>query len=175
MLRDQEKNKATWHYRTHTETTMEQAGHIASRKDNRWTKRCTEWQPRRGKRSRGWASRRWQDDKAKEGTAWNRSCCCCLLNVPATCECISGTDLLNFTCCHTEIEVADPTFDLTQSQYTDTGLTSSSTDPIMPGAWQGSHWSANVSVTGMTQPKKIPVQTGFEPGIFHSRGGRLNH
>ena len=39
-----------------------------------------------------------------------------LLNVPATCECISGricTD--NFTCCHTEIEVADSTFYFTQS------------------------------------------------------------
>ena len=50
----------------------------------------------------------------------------------------------NFTCCHTEIEVADPTFHLTQSQYTDTGPTSPSDDPITPGAWQGSHWSANV-------------------------------
>ena len=49
----------------------------------------------------------------------------------------------NFTCCHTEIEVADPTFYLTQSQYTDTGPTSPSADPITPGAWQGSHWSAN--------------------------------
>ena len=68
---------------------------------------------------------------------------CWLLNVPATCECISGTDLLNFTCCHTEIEVADPTFYLTQSQYTDTGPTSPSADPITSGAWQGSHWSAN--------------------------------
>ena len=29
----------------------------------------------------------------------------------------------NFTCCHTEIGVADPTFYLTQSQYTDTGPT----------------------------------------------------
>ena len=48
-----------------------------------------------------------------------------------------------FTCCHTEIEVADQTFHLTQSRYTDTGLTSLSTDPITPGAWQGSHWSAN--------------------------------
>ena len=48
----------------------------------------------------------------------------------------------NFTCCHTEIEVADPTFYLTQSQYTDTGPTSPSADPITPGAWQGSHWSA---------------------------------
>ena len=49
----------------------------------------------------------------------------------------------NFTCCHTEIEVADQTFYLTQSQYTDTGPTSPSADPIMPGALQGSHWSAN--------------------------------
>ena len=48
-----------------------------------------------------------------------------------------------FTCCHTEIEVADQTFHLTQSQYTDTGPTSPSADPITPGAWQGSHWSAN--------------------------------
>ena len=50
----------------------------------------------------------------------------------------------SFTCCHTEIEVADQTFYLTQSQYTDTGPTSPSTDPITLGAWQGSHWSANV-------------------------------
>ena len=49
----------------------------------------------------------------------------------------------NFTCCHTEIEAADETFHLTQSQYTDTGPTSPSTDPIAPGAWQGIHWSAN--------------------------------
>ena len=49
----------------------------------------------------------------------------------------------NFTCCHTEIEVADQTFYLTQSQYTDTGPISPSADPITPGAWQGSHWSAN--------------------------------
>ena len=42
----------------------------------------------------------------------------------------------NLTCCHTEIEVADQTFHLTRSQHTDT-------DPITPGAWHGSHWSAN--------------------------------
>ena len=82
----------------------------------------------------------------------------------------------NFTCCHTEIEVADPTFYLNQSQYSDTGPTSPSTDPIMPGAWQGSHWSASFEITGMTRPrKKIPAQEGFEPGIFRSQGGRLNH
>ena len=48
----------------------------------------------------------------------------------------------NFTCCHTEIEVANQTFYLTQSQYTDTGSTSPSADPVTPGAWQDSHWTA---------------------------------
>ena len=48
-----------------------------------------------------------------------------------------------FTCRHTEIEVADPTFYLTQSQCTDSGPTSLSADPITPGAWQGSHRCAN--------------------------------
>ena len=88
---------------------------------------------------------------------------CCLLSVPAPCHCILGTVCLlvgcltsqqhasvsqgrtcevNFTCCHIEIKFADQTFHLTQSQYTDTGPTSPSTDPITPGAWQGSHWSA---------------------------------
>ena len=53
----------------------------------------------------------------------------------------------NCTCCHAEIEVAIQTFHLTQSQYTDTGPTSPSAYPITPGAWQGSHWSANFEVT----------------------------
>ena len=60
----------------------------------------------------------------------------------------------NCTCCHTEIEVADQTFYLTPSQYTDTGPTSPSADPITPGAWQGNHWSASFEVTGMTRPRK---------------------
>ena len=71
----------------------------------------------------------------------------------------------SFTCCHTETEVADPTFYLTQSQYTDTGPTSPSADPITPGAWKGqplecqclSHWYDSTQ-------KKIPAQAGFEPG-----------
>ena len=50
----------------------------------------------------------------------------------------------NFRCCHTDIEVAGQTFHLTQSQYTDIGPTSPSTDPITPGAWKGSHWSVNL-------------------------------
>ena len=46
---------------------------VARMKDNRWTKRCTEWQPWRGKRPRGRPSRRWQDDiTEKEGTTWIR-------------------------------------------------------------------------------------------------------
>ena len=49
----------------------------------------------------------------------------------------------NFTCCHTETEAADQTFCLTQSQYTDTGPISPGADPVTPGTWQGSHWSAN--------------------------------
>ena len=49
----------------------------------------------------------------------------------------------NVTCCHTETEIADQTFCLTHSQYTDTGPTSPSADPITLGTWQGSHWSAN--------------------------------
>ena len=67
---------------------------------------------------------------------------------------------------HTEIEAADQTFHLTQSQYTDTGPTGPSTVPISPFPWQGSHWSANFEVTGMTRstPEKIPAQAGFEPG-----------
>ena len=81
----------------------------------------------------------------------------------------------SFTCCHTEIEAADQTSYLTQSQYTDTGLTSPSADPITPGVWQGSHWSAHFLVTGRTRLRKIPAQAGLEPWIFRSRGGRLNH
>ena len=50
------------------------------------------------------------------------------------------------------MEVADPTFYLAQSQYTDTGPTSPSADPITPGAWQGCHWRATRS--GMDKDSK---------------------
>ena len=70
-----------------------------------------------------------------------------------------------FACCHTEIEVADPTFYLTQSQYTDTGPTSPSADPITPGAWQGSHWSANfLSHWYDSTPKKSRRKRDSNPG-----------
>ena len=79
----------------------------------------------------------------------------------------------NFTCCHTGIEVAAKTFFLTQSQYTDTGPTSPSAGPIPPGAWQGSHWSANFGVTGMTRPRKNPGASGIRTlDLPLSRGKR---
>ena len=71
-------------------------------------------------------------------------------------------DLLRqFYVCHTEIEVADQTVYLTQSQYTDTRPTSPCADPIMPSTWQGNHWSANFEVTGMTRPGKNSVANGI--------------
>ena len=49
------------------------AGHVASKNDNRWTKRITEWQPRTGKRRRGRQRRRWRDDLTTyRGTTWAR-------------------------------------------------------------------------------------------------------
>ena len=72
----------------------------------------------------------------------------------------------NFTCCHTEIEAADQTFYLTHLQYTDTGPTSPSVDPITPGAWQGSHWSANVlSHWYDSTPKKSRRKWDSNPGL----------
>ena len=70
----------------------------------------------------------------------------------------------NCTCCHTEIEVADQTFHLTQSQYTDTGPTSPSTDPITPGAWQGSHWYQCLSHWYDSTPKKSRLKRDSNPG-----------
>ena len=59
-----------------TEYTLKQKQRWARRvakTDNRWTKCCTEWQPRRGKRARGRPSRRWQDHiTQKEETTWTR-------------------------------------------------------------------------------------------------------
>ena len=70
----------------------------------------------------------------------------------------------SFTCCHTEIGAANKTFYLTQSQYTDSGPTIPSADPITPAAWQGSHGSANFSVTSVTPPRKrSAAQAGIEP------------
>ena len=56
----------------------------------------------------------------------------CLFNAPATCKLyLEGGSVLTF--CRRGIEVADQTRCLAWSQYTDSGLTSSSTDPIATG------------------------------------------
>ena len=47
------------------------------------------------------------------------------------------------SCCHTEREVTGQPIYLTQSPYTDSGLTSPSADPLTPSAWQCSHWRTN--------------------------------
>ena len=61
-------------YRDTLKRKWKWAGHIVRMKGNRWTKRCTKWQTRRGKRSRGRPSGRWQDDIAKKGgNTWNRN------------------------------------------------------------------------------------------------------
>ena len=73
-------------------------------------------------------------------------------------------------CCHTEIEVADQTFYLTQPQYTDTGPTSPNADPVMPGGWKGSHWSANFKSLVWLNTEKSP-QVGIESCICR----QLNH
>ena len=42
-------------------------------KDNRWTVRCTEWQVRNGKRSKGRPKRKWRDDIQQWlGATWSR-------------------------------------------------------------------------------------------------------
>ena len=41
------------------------------------------------------------------------------------------------------MKVVDRPYNLTQLQYTDTGRTSSSTDPILPGVQYGSHYSVH--------------------------------
>ena len=45
----------------------------------------------------------------------------------------------------------------TPSQFSDTGPTSPRADPITPGAWQGSHWSGNFSISGYNSTRKNPV------------------
>ena len=53
------------------------------------------------------------------------------------------------------------TFYLTQLQHTDTGPTSPSADPMMPGAWQGSHWSAIFLSHWYDSTRKNPSESGI--------------
>ena len=82
----------------------------------------------------------------------------------------------NSVCCQSETEVADQTFYLTQSHYTDTRLTSPGTDHIMPSACQGSHWSTNVlSHWYASTRNKIHSESLNQTQVFCSRRGHLNH
>ena len=57
-----------------TKTRVKWAGHVARMKDNRWTIRCTEWQVRNGRRSRGRPKSRWRDDLQQwQGVTWSRA------------------------------------------------------------------------------------------------------
>ena len=56
----------------------------------------------------------------------------------------------------TQMEVAVLTCYVTQPQYTDTTLTSPSSDPIPLGAWQVSHWITSFEVTGNDSTRKNP-------------------
>ena len=65
-------------------------------------------------------------------------------------------------CCHTWDRSRRSNFlSHPATVYTDSGPASPSTAPITPGAWQGSHWSATVEVTGLTDSwKEIHRQSG---------------
>ena len=86
-----------------------------------------------------------------------------------------GSAETSFTCCHTEIEVADQTFYLAQSQYTDTGPTSPGTDPVTPGAWQKrwedniKEWTGQDCPTGNSSRRQTKRQTEETMGRQHQR------
>ena len=49
------------------------AGHVARRRDNRWSKRLTDWTPREGKRDGRRLYRRWRDEIEKTaGATWQQ-------------------------------------------------------------------------------------------------------
>ena len=86
--------------------------------------------------------------------------CCWLLYVLASCLCISR---ICWVVCTAKLRSWRSSF-LFQSQYADSGPTSPSTDPIMPGTWQDSHWSIHFQVTGMTWPgKRFTGKARMEP------------
>ena len=79
------------------------------------------------------------------------------------------------TCCHTGMEIAAQTWYLTQWQCTYTRPASPSIDPLLPGAWQGSHWSTNFQVRGMTGHGKKPHgESRVQTYVCHSQGRCLN-
>ena len=78
----------------------------------------------------------------------------------------------NCTCCHTETEVTNQTFHLTQSQYTNTRPTSRSTDPMTPGAWQSSQRSPSVWYEWAWE--NLHTHSGNRTQVCRSGDGRLS-
>ena len=149
-----------------TKVTWTWTRYIARMRDHGWTVRSTERQITKVLSSALKAKRHLRNDiVGQHGTAWTRTAkdregwmtlaegCIVQWKDCLFVGCLTSQQHAsvsqgricsdNFTCCHTETEAADQTFHLTQSQYTDTGPTSPSADPITPGAWQSSHLSAN--------------------------------
>ena len=96
-----------------------------------------------------------------ESTAWQRIFCWSVAYRPSNVLGYLKDGSAYCTYCHTKVELAGQTYYFIQSQYIDTGPTSPSSDPVTPGAWQGSQRSTSVEVTGMTGPgKNIHGQSG---------------
>ena len=104
-----------------------------------------------------------------------------MLNVPATCECISRTDLLrHYYVLPHKYRRCGSNFLPTQSQYTDTGPTSPSTDPITPGAWQGiatgvpflSHWYDSTPKKSRRKRDSNPGSSALEADALTTRPTR---
>ena len=70
------------------------------------------------------------------------------------------------------LEVADQTFYLTQSQYTDAGPTSPSADAITPSTFQGSHWSASFLSHWYDSTWNNPCASGNRTSSGHGKMNR---
>ena len=77
----------------------------------------------------------------------------------------------NFTCGHTETEVANQTFCLTQPKYTDAWSTGPNADPMTPGVWHGGHCRCQFLSHWYDSAQKNNRGTGANrtPGLKHSR------
>ena len=99
-----------------------------------------------------------------------------LLNVPATCKCISGRlrTILRTATLREKLQIKRSTSP--SHSIMTPGRPVPVLDPITPGAWQGSHWSANFESHWYdSTPKKNPGASGIRTRDSRSRGGRLNH